>query len=219
AEESFHALVQVIFRALGFKVLSELAGAISRLDLSVQLTDETWVVIELKYCSAIERDQAVIDETLSALAMSKLSKSAMDRSLAEALIGKLGPKETYQILSKSRLGFDMSKAEENAVLAEASANHLTDQEFKRALAAAVEENLANDEIQLALEKNPLAEAPIDKILTTAANKALSDIKSRDYRSIIKPFASEIICMGLALYEHGARVKAVFEPTQADGQKQ
>ncbi|MDR0356515.1 MAG: hypothetical protein LBJ64_12400, partial [Deltaproteobacteria bacterium] len=213
AEESFHALVQVIFRALGFKVLSELAGAISRLDLSVQLTDETWVVIELKYCSAIERDQAVIDETLSELAANKLSKSARNESLAKSLIGKLGPKKTDQILSKSGLGFDMSKEEENAVLAKASFDLLTDQEYKRALAAAAEKNLANDEIQIALEKNPLAEAPIEKILTTAANKALSDIKSRDYRSIIKPFASEIICMGLALYEHGARVKAVFEPKQ------
>jgi hypothetical protein len=52
-------------------------------------------------------------------------------------------------------------------------------------------------------------------LTAAANKALKDIKSRDYRSIIKPFASEIISMGLVLYEHGARVKAVFEPTRTD----
>jgi hypothetical protein len=47
-EKSLQALVQVIFRALGLKVISELTEVASPLGLGAQLSDETWVVIELK---------------------------------------------------------------------------------------------------------------------------------------------------------------------------
>ncbi|MDR0356534.1 MAG: hypothetical protein LBJ64_12495 [Deltaproteobacteria bacterium] len=122
------------------------------------------------------------------------------------------------ILSKSGLRFDMTKAEENAALAEASVSILTEPERKSALAAGAKEHLATEEIKNALGQNPLIKAAVDKTLTLAANEALKDIKSKDYRSLSKPFAGEIICMGLALHEDEALVKAVFGRTRSAGIK-
>jgi hypothetical protein len=227
SEKSFHALVHVIFRALGFNVLSELAGAVSRLDLSVQLTEGTSVVIELKYCRVKGKmKKADIDEALSAIAKSKFSRTVRNACLAEAIKNKLPLEEVDRILNDSGKA-DLSQAEENNLLVAASRAFMTEKEIKRALAEAARQRFkqetlkeiltmkrfSKEAIDEILSKRVPSEKEIAKALSAAADQALKDIKSRDYRSLVKPFADEIIEMGLVIHEDGEQVKAVFEPKE------
>ncbi|MDR0354467.1 MAG: AAA family ATPase [Deltaproteobacteria bacterium] len=222
-EDSFHALVQVIFSALGFKVISELAGADSRLDLCVKLTEETSVVIELKYCRIKGNlTPAQIVKHLTSVALNNIPIVVTDESLARAARNKMSPEAIRRVMTNSGQKH-MSKADENAIMALASATILSAAEYRSALATAARNNMDDDELQTALKKERITQGDIEDILsrknpspdeieaalTKAVNQALKDIESSDYRSLIKSFADEIICLGLALHEQGAKVKAAF----------
>jgi hypothetical protein len=55
-EKTLRALPQAILTALGFKVFTELPGAMRRLDLGLELPDQVWLIIELRLCRAEEKN-------------------------------------------------------------------------------------------------------------------------------------------------------------------
>jgi hypothetical protein len=205
--------------------LSELSGAVNRLDLCVKSSDEEWVVIELKYCAVKGKlKPEAIDDALSSVATSKLVLPVTDESLAEAVRSKLPRKEIRRILAKSGKA-NATLAEVNAVLAERSIDLLTDAEYDRVLAGSARKNLSDDEIAKALaekghakdfidailSRDVSSDETIERILSKAVDQALKDIETRDYRSLIKPFAGKITAMGMAVFEYGSKVKAAFAP--------
>jgi hypothetical protein len=216
-EKYFHAFVHLIFSALGFTVLSELSGAVNRLDLCVKSSDEEWVVIELKYC-AVERKPTPEEKekALASIAMSKLPQKTRDESLADAVRKKLTFKKTSQVLRKTGR-MDLSLDEENMLLAEAAITQLSDSEYQRALASAAEKRLLPAELEKELaqmtasRKSALPDEEVERILSKAVDQALKDIETRDYRSLIKPFAGKISAMGMAVFKYGSKVKAAFAP--------
>jgi hypothetical protein len=52
---------------------------------------------------------------------------------------------------------------------------------------------------------------LDGLLAKRAETALEDITNRNYHQVIGSEAKEIIYLGMAIYGHGAEVKAVFGP--------
>jgi hypothetical protein len=66
------------------------------------------------------------------------------------------------------------------------------------------EHLTQTEIQ-----EILFQATAGPEYSQAAQQALEDISKKNYPGILKLKAKEIIALGLAIYSHGAQIKAVF----------
>jgi hypothetical protein len=212
-EKIFHAVVQMILVALGFKVRSELPGFKGRLDLLVELPNKVYAIIELKYCPTGKKPTKDEEDNLLAnWAISDLAPELKARALAKAVRDKLPYTDVNRILLKAAVDI-MDNSRQDAALASAALEVLTADEMMKALTAAARANLNGDEMKdilfKATSRTDLSAEKIDDLLSKAARNALSDIIKRKYRDIVDPGAEEIIDLGLAIHGGDGRVKAIF----------
>ena len=212
-EKTFHGYVQLILSALDFKVQSELAGAVGRLDLTVELPGRVHLIIEMKYCpGGGELSKEEEAQALAAAMIATLNEDVVYGILAGASIDELDPVEALEIISTTS-----DQENKNKLLARLAMKSLTKERFNQVLAGSAAVHLSPGIINAALRKaaarkpDPLDDKAIDGVLTKATDQALRDIIARDYHDIIDDDAVEIIDLGLAVYGHGNRVKAVFGP--------
>jgi protein required for attachment to host cells len=111
---------------------------------------------------------------------------------------------------------DHKEDEVNQILADSSADYLTEAEMYQALAGAVKEKLSSKEIDAiykkAIPQGKVSDAEIEEILIKAAQRALGDIREKNYHSIAMNTADgikEIIDLGLSIYGHGLHIKVAF----------
>jgi hypothetical protein len=213
-EKTFHAVVQMILMAMGFKVRSERLGFKGRLDLLVELPNKVHAIIELKYCPSAKKKLTKDEEDnlLANWAISDLAPELVDRALSKAMREKLPFEDIDRILSDAAVNItDYSRRD--AALASGAREFLTVDEMKTALADAARANLNGDEMKdilfKATTRTDLSAEKIDDLLSKAARNALSDIIKRKYRDMVDPGAEEIIDLGLAIYGGDGRVKAIF----------
>jgi hypothetical protein len=219
-EKEFHRFIQMALSIFGFKLLSEIPGAIGRLDLLLDLSDGSrqgvYCVTELKYCpdqSKMSEDD--INEVLAKAARRRSSRS-VNKSLAMAVENKLTYEEFDKVLSKIDTP-EPTEAETDRILAKAASEYLTKAEIEGALARTARNELSKEEIKAILKTakstQTLSKAEIDSYLSKAAMEALGQIVKKDYHGPIKEGlkAKEIIDLGLSMYGSKAIVKAVFGP--------
>ena len=135
----------------------------------------------------------------------------------------IGPAAVVAILD-SPAARDQSQEERNRLLGRAVLEKLSGAKSEAALAEVAERLLSPEQIGAALrheaanEPDPRDDKAIDRALSKAADQALSDIAGRGYRDIIGGDAVEIIDLGLAVYDNGRRVKAIFGPKAGGGRQ-
>jgi hypothetical protein len=201
---------------MGFKVLSELPGSDNRLDLCLELKAGTYIIIELKYCPYVNK--LTEDEKNMALAkdaMTILTEPIVKKVLAQAVKAKLNAIEVIKVISKA--GFSApSEQDANQALANEALEHLTDTEINQVLADTVKNKLTAGEIRAiyktASPQGNVSDVEIEDILIKAAQRALADIRDKNYHSIAMNTADgikEIIDLGLSIYGHGSHIKAAF----------
>jgi hypothetical protein len=218
-EKIFHAYVQLIFLAADFQTLSELPSPKGRLDLCVELPDKVFAVIELKFCKKLKK-RAPNEENaiLASLAVEQFSQDQIFQFLAKKALNELDNIEIYKILSEFNLK-KITETEKNALIGLTVLKTLPKDRTNLVLADAVRETLPLEVIEKALisitPKIELTPMEIDNVLLKSANKALSDISKKDYHGPLRLKAKEIIDIGLAIYDYGANVKAVFSPDASD----
>ncbi|MDR2198889.1 MAG: AAA family ATPase [Deltaproteobacteria bacterium] len=215
SEMEFHTAVQLILITMGFKVRSELAGTIGRMDLCLEFDSQIFVIIELKYSpNKTKISPEKENEILASLAMHLLPIEFVDTILAEVAIKTFNNHEIYHIVSENRENIN-NETDKNKYLAIAAlkSNHKND--INIALAEAAKKNLPRNEIKKVIFENTpksnLTCEQIDDILTEASQKALNDIIQKDYHGPLKVWAKEFIDMGLSIYGFGSNVKAIFGP--------
>jgi hypothetical protein len=219
-EKLFHTLVHVILKTMDFKVLSELPGAKSRLNLCFELQNLIYVIIELKYCPII-RKITVSDRTnsLAIAARANLPTTLIDNILSQEVQARLTYQEYLKIQSEIPIE-NQTPTEISRRLAQEAPKVLDESEELRVLAAAAKKHLPPEIVKNILKKtkpksksnSEIAKEQINHALSKAAQKALSDIAERDYHGILKFNAKEIIVLGLAIYGDGSEVKAAFGPS-------
>jgi hypothetical protein len=218
-EKTFHSLTKILLLGLGLKVHSELLGSGSRLDLCLELSDQVFAIIELRYCSInIKLKPHEKDQILADLAMKNLPKEEKNKSLANLALNKL-PREEYYNITSDGQEKKCSEAEMNQLLATATFKSLPQADIDQALAALAKVRLAPDVIENALlgaaPTSVLSEEKIDETLSEATQGALNDIITRNYHGILQHRAKEIIDIGMAIYGHGEQVKVAFGPKMDD----
>jgi hypothetical protein len=214
-EKTFHAFVQLLLMAMGFNIQSELPGAQSRLDLCLELPDQVYLIIELKYCQTQTKlKPAEKEAALARVAKTRLPKKARNESLAKLAMIRLDDDKLDQITSDDN--FDSSSQEEkNNILADSANKSLHKDEINKTLADMARNTLSSEDLEEALymagDTPSLSNDVIDSVLSKAVKKALSGITERDYQGLLRHKAKEIITLGLAVYSHGSQVKAAFGP--------
>jgi hypothetical protein len=213
-ENSFHVFVKSIFQGMGLTVLSEVPGAVGRLDMAIELSDKIFVIIELKFCPEpkrlTEEDKNMLLAT-EALAVIPIPET--EKTLAIEVRMKLGPEAVK--LFRSNLPKELSVHEMNSRFAQEAETILTPPEYYRALATLAREKLGKKAVKELLvgatKKLNLAKEQIEAKLSSAVQEALKQIVEKDYHGPFKLQAKEFIDLGLALYGDGLTVKAAFGP--------
>jgi hypothetical protein len=211
-EKTLHAYIHLILEALGFNIISEQPRITGRLDICLELPNQVYVIIELKYCKPDNLTLEEENDTLSNWADSNLEPEVQKYALAEVNRSKLSYEDVDQILSDSNV-FNLTKLQQDELLSVNARKALNADERKLALAMAVREKLNAYKIRKILlnaaSNSKLQSEQIDEILIKASMQALSDIKERGYHGIIKHKAKEVIDLGLSIYEADGRVMAIF----------
>ncbi|MDR0621502.1 MAG: ATP-binding protein [Deltaproteobacteria bacterium] len=209
-EKTFHALVQVMFSAMGFDVQSELPGAVGRLDLILTLPNNIRVIIELKYIKN-ELTANESNKALAELAKAKLSVELRDELLAQEVMVKFG--ETDQRL----MDIDRENLivpERNKRLAQEAPRLLPktdiDAVFANQAKSTLSQEVVGDALKRALERLSPSEETINSDLLKAAQQALTDINNRKYATIISGTPKNIIKLGMAGFGNLVHIKALFE---------
>jgi hypothetical protein len=218
-EKTIHANVQLILKALDFEIHSEEPGHEGRPDLYLKLSDQVYLVIEIKYCPDKRRrsnDDKI--EALAKAARTRLPVFMRNAILAKAIENKLSPFEFDAALSKSGKA-ELTEEEKNQILAGAVSEYLTEAEYSTTLAEAIKKELGKEEIKEILKNAARTSGSpserIDKELSEAAELALRSVTDKYYhdviisKAVIKP--KEIIDLGLAVYGGGKKVLAAFGP--------
>jgi hypothetical protein len=208
-EKTFHSLTQTLLLGLGLNVHSELLGSGSRLDLCLELSDQVFAIIELRYCSIkIKLQPHEKDQILANLAMIELPPEELVNSMADLALRKLPYTESLKIISNAGKN-KLSKAEKNQLLRQAALESLPQTDIFQALAALAKGRLAPDVIENALfgaaPTSVLSEEKIEETLSESTQGALNDIITRNYHGILQHRAKEIIDIGMVIYGHGDRV--------------
>jgi hypothetical protein len=214
-DETFHILVQSLLSTMGFKILGDLSGAKECLDLTIELPDDIYVIINLKYCqNRINLTDNEKIDALSPLAIDNLEQYDLDIGLANAVRDKISTIELFSIYSKNRLEFN-NNYKENRLLASIAKNYLSKLEFDTALAFAAKCLLSSksDDVLWRTSQLKLSKEQIDAKLTTAIAEALTQIEKGRRHEPFELQAKEFIDLGLALYGDGFSVKAAFRPKQ------
>ncbi|MDR2141497.1 MAG: AAA family ATPase [Deltaproteobacteria bacterium] len=224
-EKAFHGLIHGIFIAMGFTVLSEIPSSKGRLDLRVELPGQIFLILELKYrANPAQKLTVMAKKILANVARKYLPKAVRYESLAELASRKFSYNEIELILEE--LSEDESTtAKENYLLAKFALKSLPEKDIIEALASTVLEKLPRERLETELLKlgvkidlsqktEGLTDERIDQILTQAAQEALNDITLKDYHGQFRLKAKGFIDLGLAIYDDGSTVKALFGPETA-----
>ncbi|MDR1872314.1 MAG: AAA family ATPase [Deltaproteobacteria bacterium] len=212
-EKDFHAFIHLILASMGLNVVSEQSGYNNRLDICVDLSEGVYVIIELKYRSD-KKKLTKADETkaLAEAAMETLPRKRQDEILAKALRNSIDNTEIMKIIRKNSEKTP-SKSEINKILANVAIESLSKDNINQVLAEAARNSLSGDAVKKVLtEATPsldISKEEIDELLSETAQKALSDISTRNYHGIVNYKAKQIIDLGLAIYGGDATVKALF----------
>jgi hypothetical protein len=109
----------------------------------------------------------------------------------------------------------LTVAAKERLLADEAKRLLDKAELEKVFADAAEEELPPEDVALTLQRAladlNLTDDGIDQALSKAAQGALEGIKTRDCHGALGRAAENIACLGLGIYGHGERVKAVFGP--------
>jgi hypothetical protein len=217
-EKTFHSHVKIILSLLGFKTYSELLGSARRLDLCVELPEQVFVIIELKYCSKPDNKEKE-EETLAlaAAAVKYVPKDLIDKSLLKAVEKKLQFDGIEQFLSELPQK-PSKKAEIDQILIQHAKHTFTKPQRAQILAQLAREKLSKEELEEVLPKESTKERPpkeqLEKLLSKTAQTALDTITQKDYHSILGHKAKEIIDLGMAIYGKANKVMALFEPKKS-----
>jgi hypothetical protein len=217
-EQSFHSVIQSILLALNFKVLSELSGTIGRLNLCLELPDQVYLNIQLKYCPMTETlTKKEINMVLATYAISTFPDDITNQALSMAVQRKLKFKGTDQLLTELSAK-NLEKADKDRLMAQAGKEKiLTEDEVALVLANFYRSQISNNEIDKILSQEITdynnQEGQIDELLSKATHRALKDIAEKDYHGVVKLRAKKIIDLGLAVYGRGTQVKAAFGPRE------
>ncbi|MDR0620710.1 MAG: AAA family ATPase [Deltaproteobacteria bacterium] len=213
SEKTFHAYVHFILTVAGFKVRSELPGAKVRLDFLVELEDRVYVIIELKFQQnpTQKLTQAERNAVLARLAKNQPS-TKVDARLAISSLRDKYDNEIDRALYENR-NLPLSDDDRNHLIAEIIKSLAPAKELNVELAKLALNTVAPEYIQAALSEasvdTELTSDRLDLLLAKGAEKALEDITARNYRQVIGNEAKRIIDLGMAIYDHGAKVKVVF----------
>jgi hypothetical protein len=211
-EKTFHAFVQLILQILGFEPTSEQVGHIGRSDLCFELAEQVYCILELKYCPAPEKLSKEDIKTLSFNASVALPVAEKNIIISSALKEKLKPAKYNDLLEKlSKKTSTLSK--KYRLLAQEAYNILKESEIDRALAEGAVKQLPEETIEKILKKphpsKVISREWIDALLSKAAQRALDEIKTSDYKGSVRYKAKKIIVMGMAVYGGNFKVKVVF----------
>jgi hypothetical protein len=109
----------------------------------------------------------------------------------------------------------LSDDDRNHLIAEIIKSLAPAKELNEELAKLAVNSIAPEFIQEALSEASvgpeLTSDQLDELLAKRAETALEDITNRNYHQVIESEAKEIIYLGMAIYGHGTKVKAIFGP--------
>ncbi|MDR2142068.1 MAG: hypothetical protein LBR11_09820 [Deltaproteobacteria bacterium] len=219
-EKTFHLLIQSYLLGMGLKVQREVSGAIGRLDLSVELPGQVFLIIELKYRS--KPDQKKTEKRnayLASLAYKLLPAEMVSESLSNLAFNKLNGKQQAKIFFKIN-NKGLTNSEITQLFVQTALESLQEVDINAALASLVLAKLPPEtlnqellslgvEIDLSSDSEDLTGGRIDQVLTKTAQLALRDITQKDYHGPFRLEAKEFIDLALVIYDHGSQVKAVF----------
>ncbi|MDR2140846.1 MAG: AAA family ATPase [Deltaproteobacteria bacterium] len=220
AERNFHLIVQAILMGMNFTVFSEVPSSKGRLDLSVELPGQVYLIIELKYRSKLDQDRILkVNKILATVARNCLPKATRYKSLSKLASATFDTNKIELILSELDDN-ESSEDNENFLLAKAALKSIPAKDIDKTLASLVLEKLSRDliekelinlgvKIDLSPDSQDLAGGRIDQILTRIAQLALRDITQKDYHGPFRLKAKEFIDLALVIYDHGSQVKAIF----------
>ncbi|MDR2142663.1 MAG: AAA family ATPase [Deltaproteobacteria bacterium] len=224
AENSGLALIKPFLLALGLRARSESLESLEsrrKITLCLEPPGQVVVVLGLRYQPKPPkiRDDSE-NKILGNLALLLLPKAIWSESLAALALRNFPPDKIKKILSEL-VDQESSEAKKNELLARAALDSFPASATNEALASLAIEKLPRDQLNQKLRsrrvKIDLAPEPreseeeIDQILTQAAQEALKDLTQMDYTSSFGSDAREFIPLGLAIYDDGRHLKALFGP--------
>jgi hypothetical protein len=214
-EAAFQRILQGVLRAMGFKILTEAPGLKGGPDLLVRLSERQYVLIGLRHHA---KKEALTDRertsALAILARTELRRGVLDRYLTAKAESVLGAGVFEGLIAK---------ADEDGLIGAAKKRRLADEarrllgkaELETIFANAAEAKLPAEviaqEIKMTLAVLNLTYKEINQALSKAARGALDDLVTRGGHSALGRVAENITTLGLGIYGHGERVKAVFGP--------
>jgi hypothetical protein len=213
-EWAFHGIIKLILIGMGFKVLTELLGLDNGLDLSFELPNGDYVVIELKYVKG-HHDLKPEEEILALAYAAKkvIPRKELYKCLADLAKLKLPPQETVQI------GDNKDKDTRTELLADLALNSLSANDINQALAEFAKEKLSKETLtDHLLDFSPklnLSGNQINNYLSKGVALALKALNEKNHHSVLANKANKIIDLGLAIYGVGNQVKAAFGPVESN----
>jgi hypothetical protein len=212
--QSDHVFVKSICQGMGLTVLSEVPGAVGRLDMAIELSDKIFVIIELKFCPepmGLTEDET--NDALARLAARELPQKETDKILSNKVQEKLGAIGIKRILSEHRQ--ELSNEEIDSLFAKQAAELLTPAQINLELASLARKKFDKNVVKKNLSASPSRLKPtkeqIEAMLSNSVQEALKQIVEKDYHGPFKLQAKEFIDLGLALYGDCLTVKAAFGP--------
>ncbi|MDR2353001.1 MAG: hypothetical protein LBF22_07520, partial [Deltaproteobacteria bacterium] len=178
--------------------------------------DQVFAVIAVKYCP--DKKKLTLTEENRVLAVKSqilIPSEVRDKYLTSDIQYKISYEEVKKLHSEIPLADQSDSNKRNTFIANKALSILSADEWQTALASAVRENLKEDEINKFLNKVTkleLTDREIDLTLNEALNKALQQIKVKDYQGIMKVHAKKIISLAIAFYPTGPTIKTAFGPT-------
>ena len=200
---------------MGFKFRTEAPGLDNRLDLALELSSGTRLVIEMKYCrNEGEPTPKELNQALAAEVTSSVPLEAVYEFLAPLAKKRMSPAAIARVMAASPERKPSPEAR-NRLLGEAALQTLPEAVTTPELAKAAKALLSPEQIEAALESASKGTDPpdeeIDRLLTQAAQEALDAIVQKKYHKILDSHTEKGIDLGLAVYGYGQRLKAAFAP--------
>jgi hypothetical protein len=204
--------IYLMLTNMGFKLQSEHWGSDKRLNLCLELEQKTFILMEFKCCpNTVKIPEKLTDKIVADIARKRFPAKVVEECLADAVKSKLKVDELIDMLYKRDKM--PTTAEANKILAQHAEKVLSPAKINRALRLSYQRSCNYDGISTDLEKMVLEHKSIkeqfDQILSQTAGEALHDLKQNDRQGIVPKNAQEVIELGLAIYQNGTKIKAVF----------
>ena len=215
SESAYHSIIKSILTFSKFKVFSELASNTGRSDLTIELEDGIYLIIEIKYCANIMKyTEKEVQKILADKARVTFTQEMKNEFYINALANKLKPHDFEMLLINEGLS-SLTAEKRTTALGKIALGYLDDKDLDSILAEMSKKYLSEEMISDILGSSNIefdySEEKIDTILTTAAKTGLDNIIKLNYHGPVKYRAKRIIDLGLAIYGYGTHVKAIFGP--------